>query len=150
MATIEESIEVNVPIHVAYDQWTHFEEFPHFMKGVESVTQIDDTHLHWKTKIAGVEHEYDAEITEQHPEERVAWRSIDGKTNAGVVTFHHLSDSRTKVMVQIDWEPDTPAETVGSLVGADDHRVKADLGRFKDFIENRGTATGGWRGNIEI
>jgi uncharacterized membrane protein len=150
MATIEESIEVEVPIRAAYNQWTQFEEFPHFMKGVEAVTQIDDTHLHWKTKIAGVEREYDAEITEQHPDERIAWRSIDGKTNAGVVTFHHVSDSRTKVMVQIDWAPEGPAETVGSVIGADDHRVKADLDRFKDFIENRGMSTGGWRGNVEV
>lgn len=129
MATIEESIEVDVPIRVAYDQWTQFEDFPHFMQGVESVTQTDDTHLHWKTKIAGVEREYDAEITEQHPEERVAWRSVDGTTNAGVVTFHHISDTCTKVMVQIDWE--------------------ADLAKFKDFIEGRGTATGAWRGDVD-
>lgn len=149
MATIEESIEVNVPIHVAYDQWTQFEEFPQFMKGVEAVTQIDDRLLHWKTKVAGVEREYDAEITEQHPEQRVAWRSIDGKTNAGVVTFHHLSDSSTRVMVQIDWDPESAVEKAGSIVGADDHRVSADLDRFKDFIENRGTATGSWRGDVD-
>ena len=149
MATIEESIEVDVPIRVAYDQWTQFEDFPRFMQGVESVTQTDATHLHWKTKIAGVEREYDAEITEQHPEERVAWRSIDGKTNAGVVTFHHVSDTCTKVMVQIDWEPDTAVEKAGSVVGADDHRVKADLAKFKEFIESRGAATGGWRGEVE-
>ena len=101
MATIEESIEVDVPIRVAYDQWTQFEDFPRFMQGVESVTQTDATHLHWKTKIAGVEREYDAEITEQHPEERVAWRSIDGKTNAGVVTFHHVCDTSTKVRLAL-------------------------------------------------
>ncbi len=149
MATIEESIEVDVPIRVAYNQWTQFEDFPHFMRGVESVTQLDDTRLHWKTKIGGVQREYDAEITEQHPDERVAWRSLDGVSNAGVVTFHHLSDSRTKVMVQIDWEPDSVVEKTGAAVGADDHRVKADLGRFKQFIETRGAETGAWRGDVE-
>jgi uncharacterized membrane protein len=149
MASIEESIEVDVPVRAVYNQWTQFEDFPHFMTGVESVTQLDDTHLHWKTKIAGVEREYDAEITEQHPDERVAWRSVDGKTNAGVVTFHHLSDTRTKVMVQIDWEPDGLVEKAGSAVGADDRRVSADLHKFKEFIEARGTATGAWRGDVE-
>lgn len=149
MATIEESVEVDVPVRVAYDQWTQFEDFPFFMQGVESVTQIDDKHLHWKTKIAGVEREYDAEITEQHPEERVAWRSIDGTTNAGVVTFHHITDDRTKVMVQIDWEPDSVVEKAGATIGADDHRVKADLKKFKEFIETRGSATGAWRGDVE-
>lgn len=149
MTTIEESVEVDVPVRVAYNQWTQFEDFPHFMQGVESVTQIDDRHLHWRTRIAGVEREYDAEITEQHADERVAWRSLDGVANGGVVTFHHLADNRTKVMVQIDWEPDSVVEKAGSAVGADDRRVKADLGKFKEFIENRGTATGAWRGDVE-
>ncbi len=149
MATIEESIEVDVPVAVAYNQWTQFEDFPHFMKGVESVTQTDDTHLHWRTKIGGVQRDYDAEITEQHPDERVAWRSLDGVSNAGVVTFHHLSDTRTKVMVQIDWEPESVVEKAGAAVGADDHRVTADLVKFKEFIESRGIPTGGWRGDVE-
>ena len=149
MSNITKSIDVNVPVRVAYNQWTQFEDFPHFMQGVESVTQTDDTHLHWKTKIAGVEREYDAEITEQHPEERVAWRSVDGKTNAGVVTFHHISDTCTKVMVQIDWAPESVVEKAGAAVGADDHRVKADLAKFKEFIESRGSATGAWRGDVE-
>jgi uncharacterized membrane protein len=149
MTTIEESIEVAVPIRVAYNQWTQFEDFPHFMKGVESVTQIDNTLLRWKTKIAGVEKEYLAKITEQHPDERVAWRSVDGLSNAGVVTFHHLADDRTKVMVQIDWEPETVVEKSGSALGADDRRVSADLKKFKEFIESRGTATGSWRGDID-
>ena len=105
MATVEESIEVDVPVTTAYNQWTQFEEFLHFMEGVESINQIDDTHLHWKTSIGGVEREFDAEVTEQHPDQRVAWRSTDGTTNAGVVTFHKISDTCTKVMVQIDWEP---------------------------------------------
>lgn len=149
MSTVEESIEVDVPIRTAYDQWTQFEDFPYFMEGVESVVQTDDTHMHWKTKIAGVEREYDAEVTEQHPDERVAWRSVDGVTNAGVVTFHHLSADRTKVMVQIDWQPESLAEKAGAAVGADEMRVKADLKKFKKFIETRGTATGEWRGDVE-
>lgn len=149
MASIEESIEVDVPVRVAYNQWTQFADFPHFMQGVEAVTQIDDTLLHWKTKIGGVEREYDARITEQHPDQRVSWRSVDGVENGGVVTFHHVSDMRTKVMVRIDWEPDSVKEKAGSAVGADDRRVKADLARFKAFIEERGAATGAWCGDVE-
>jgi uncharacterized membrane protein len=149
MATIEKSIEVDVPVRMAYDQWTQFEEFPHFMKGVESITQLDDGHLHWKTSIGGVEREFDAEITEQHPDERIAWHSTDGTTQAGVVTFHRISDGRTKVMVQIDWAPEGVVETAGALVGADDHRVQGDMEKFKEFIENRFTETGAWRGEID-
>ena len=149
VATVEESIEVDVPVTTAYNQWTQFEEFPHFMEGVESINQIDDTHLHWKTSIGGVEREFDAEVTEQHPDQRVAWRSTDGTTNAGVVTFHKISDTCTKVMVQIDWEPEGVTENVGAAVGADDHRVKGDLKRFKEFIEQRGSASGAWRRDVE-
>jgi uncharacterized membrane protein len=119
------------------------------MEGVESINQLDDTHLHWKTSIGGVEREFDAEVTEQHPDQRVAWRSTDGTTNAGVVTFHKISDTCTKVMVQIDWEPEGLTENVGAAVGADDHRVKGDLKRFKEFIEQRGSASGAWRGDVE-
>lgn len=149
VASVEESIEVDVPIRTAYNQWTQFEEFPNFMDGVESITQLDATHLHWKTKVGGVEREFDAEVTEQHPDERVAWRSTDGVTQAGVVTFHHLTDSSTKVMVQLDWKPDSLVEKAGAAVGADDHRVKADLKKFKEFIESRQTATGAWRGDVQ-
>ena len=146
---IEESVEVEVPISTAYNQWTQFEEFPQFMGGVDSVRQIDETHLHWAASIGGKTREWDAEITEQRPDERVAWTATSGKRNGGVVTFHHLSDSRSKVMVQLDYKPEGLVERVGSVTGADRRRVRADLKRFKGLIEARGTASGGWRGEVE-
>jgi uncharacterized membrane protein len=149
MSRVEQSIEVDVPVRTAYNQWTQFEEFPTFMEGVESVTQLDDTHLRWVAEIGGKTHEWKAEITEQHPDERVAWRAVDGKSNAGVVTFHRLEDQRCKIMVQMDFEPEGIVETVGSAIGADDRRVKSDLERFKELIERRGTETGAWRGDVE-
>ena len=149
MATIEQSIEIEVPVETAYNQWTQFEEFPRFMEGIEEVRQVDDEHLHWTAEIGGKKHEWDAEITEQIPDERVAWKALDGKTNAGVVTFHHLSPERSKVMVQLDWDEDGLLEKIGAAFGADDRRVKGDLERFKELIEGRGTETGAWRGEIE-
>jgi uncharacterized membrane protein len=149
MANVEKSIDVDVPIRQAYDQWTQFESFPKFMNGVERITQLDDRHTHWVTKIGGVEREFDAEITEQHPEERVAWRSTDGEAqHAGVVTFHKITDTTTRVMVQLDWEPQGVVEKVGAAVGVDDRQISADVKRFKEFIESRGTETGAWRGDI--
>ena len=149
MPSVQESIDVDVPLTTVYNQWTQFEDFPHFMGGVESVKQVSDTLTHWKTSIGGVEREFDAKITEQHPDERVAWKSVDGKTHAGVVTFHHLSDTSTRVMVQIDWETESLAEKAGAALGFDDRQVKKDLARFKEFIESRGAETGGWRGDVE-
>lgn len=148
MPTVEQSIDVDVPVTTAYNQWTQFESFPKFMGGVDSVIQIDDTQTHWKTSIGGVDREFDARITEQHPDERVAWTSTDGKTHAGVVTFHRLSETSTRVMVQIDWETETLAEKAGAVVGVDDIQVKRDLKRFKEFIEARGSETGAWRGDV--
>jgi len=148
MATIEESIEVEVPLTTAYDQWTQFEDFPQFMDGVEEVRQIDDTHLHWVAEFGGSRHEWDAEITEQNPDERVAWRNVEGKDNAGVVTFHRLDDDRTKVMAQIDWAPDGVREKLGDVLGAADRRVRGDLERFRDLVESQG-ASGAWRGKVE-
>jgi uncharacterized membrane protein len=149
MSRVEQSIEVDVPVRTAYNQWTQFEEFPQFMEGVESVTQLDDTHLRWIAEIGGKTQEWKAEITEQHPDERVAWRSVDGKSNAGVVTFHRLEDQRCKIMVQMDFEPQGIIEKVGSAIGADERRVKGDLERFRDLIESRGTESGAWRGEVE-
>ena len=150
MSQVQESVDVNVPVRAVYDQWTQFESFPQFMDGVESITQIDDTRSHWVTKIAGVTREFDTEVTEQHPDERIAWKSIGGDTtHAGVVTFHRLGDDQTRVMIQIDWEPSGLLEKAGSAVGVDDHQVKADAKKFKTFIENNGTQTGGWRGNVD-
>jgi uncharacterized membrane protein len=149
MSTVEESIDVSVPVSTAYNQWTQFEEFPQFMEGVEEIRQIDDTHTHWKTKIAGVEREFDAEITEQHPDHRVAWRSTGGTEHAGVVTFHRIDDATTRVMVQLDTEPEGIVEQAGDKLGLVKRRVKGDLGRFKELIESRGAESGGWRGEVE-
>ena len=148
MASVVESVDVNVPIRTAYDQWTQFEEFPKFMEGVKSVQQLDDTHLHWKAEIGGQQKDWDAEITEQHPDERVAWRSTSGAQNAGVVTFHRLDDATTRVTLQLDAEPEGAVETVGTALGFLERRVKDDLERFREFIESRGVQTGGWRGEV--
>ena len=148
MSTVEESIEVAVPVTTAYNQWTQFESFPQFMEGVERIEQTSDTMTHWVTKIGGVEREFDAAITEQLPDERVAWTSVDEPRQAGVVTFHRLSPETTKVMVQMDFEPEGFVETAGDKLGVVKHRVKGDLERFKDFIEGRGQETGAWRGEV--
>ena len=150
MSQVQKSIDVDVPVRTAYNQWTQFESFPKFMGGVESISQIDDTHSHWVTNIAGVEREFDTEITEQHPDERVAWRSVGGDTDhAGVVTFHRLEEAKTRVMVQIDWEAKGLVEKVGSAFNVDDRQVTSDLERFKDLVETRGSESGGWRGDVE-
>ena len=149
MATIEHGIEVDVPVRTAYNQWTQFEEFPSFMDGVEEVRQLDDTHLHWRVSQDGHEVEFDTEITEQLPDERVAWKTTAGSAHSGVVTFHRLDDARSKVMVQMVWEPEGVLETLGAALGADDRRVKADLERFKELIESRGSESGAWRGKVE-
>ena len=148
MTTIEESVDVDVPLHTAYNQWTQFEEFPRFMGGVERVQQLDDTHLRWVAEIAGKRHEWDAEITEQKPDERVAWTAIGGKGNAGVVTFHRLAEDETRVTVQLDWQPEGVAENVGTALGFDDRQVSQDLDRFKQVIEGRGEESGAWRGEV--
>ena len=149
MATIEESVEVEVPVRTAYNQWTQFEEFPRFMDGVEEVRQLDESHLHWKARIGGRVKEWDAEITEQRPDERVAWRNVDGQDNAGVVTFHKLDDGICRVTVQIDAEPEGIVEKAGAALGFDDRQVKADARKFKEFIESRGNETGSWRGDVQ-
>ncbi len=149
MSTIEQSIEVKVPVQTAYNQWTQFEEFPNFMEGVQSVQQLDDERLHWKAEIGGQEREWDAEITEQKPHQRVAWRSTTGATNAGVVTFHHIDPQTTRVMLQMEFEPVGVKEKLGDALGIAERRVKGDLERFKEFIESRGRETGAWRGEID-
>ena len=149
MAQIEQSIEVNVPVDTAYNQWTQFEEFPQFMEGVERVKQIDETRLHWEAQVAGKREEWDAEITEQIPDERIAWTAREGKGNSGVVTFHRLAPGKTKIMLQLDWNPQGLVEKVGSAVGADESRVKGDLERFKGLIESRGQESGAWRGEVQ-
>ena len=148
MERIEKSIEVGCPVRTVYNQWTQFEDFPKFMEGVEEVTQIDDTHLHWCAEIGGVDKEWDAVITEQIPDERIAWQSTSGAVNAGIVTFSEISDSSTLVTVQMQYEPEGAVENVGDALGVLSRRVEGDLERFKEFLDSRGRETGAWRGSV--
>ena len=148
MAEITKSVDVAVPVRTAYNQWTQFEEFPRFMDGVEQVTQVDDTHLRWVAEFGGKREEWDAEITEQTPDQRVAWTARSGKGNAGVVTFHRLNEGETRVTVQMDWEPEGAIENVGTALGFDDRQVSKDLDRFKEMIETQGHEDGAWRGEV--
>ena len=127
MSVVEETVDVNVPLKTTYDQWTQFEEFPSFMDGVKEVRQLDDTHLHWVAEIGGQREEWDAEITEQRPDERIAWKATGGKNNAGVVTFHRLDDQRSLITLQLEWESEGFIEKLGSAIGQDDRQVKEDL-----------------------
>jgi uncharacterized membrane protein len=149
MARIEESIDEHVPVRTAYDQWTQFEEFPRFMEAIKEVRQLDDTHLRWVAEIGGSTEEWDAEIVEQHPDHRIAWKATSGAENAGVVTFHRIDDDTTRIMLQMDWEPEGMKEKAGSAMGMDSRRVAGDLERFKEMIEARGVASGTWRGDVE-
>jgi uncharacterized membrane protein len=149
LSTITESIDVNVDVTTAYNQWTQFESFPQFMEGVDRISQVDDTHTHWVVSTAGVRREFDATITEQHADERIAWRSDDGPEHAGVVTFHRLTEASTRVTAQMDIDPDGFVEKVADKLGILDRRVKGDMARFKEFIEARGSETGEWRGDVD-
>ncbi len=150
MSQIIENIDVDVPVTTAYNQWTQFEAFPRFLKHIESITQKDDTHLRWRVNIGGQVREFDAEITEQHPDERVAWTSTGGEVDhAGVVTFHKLEDAKSRVTVQIDWEPESLLEKLGAAAGVGQRAVKSALEDFKQYIEGQGAADGAWRGDVE-
>ena len=149
MEHVEETVEVAVPVRTAYNQWTQFESFPQFMSGVESVTQLTDTTNHWVTKVGGVQREFDTEIVDQEPDDRIAWRSTDGKSHAGIIRFTPLDANHTKVKVHFEWAPETATEKAGAALKIDEMQVKADMRRFKDFIESRGTETGAWRGEVE-
>ena len=149
MASVIETIDVNKPIRTVYNQWTQFEEFPKFMEGVKSVQQADDTHLRWVADVGGEIKQWDAEITEQHADERVAWQSTSGAKNAGVVTFHRIDDATTRVTLQMDVEPDGVKESVGTALGFLQRRVEGDLERFRDYIQGRGQESGAWRGDVE-
>jgi uncharacterized membrane protein len=149
MSTVEKSVEVDVPVSTAYNQWTQFESFPQFMDGVDRIDQTSPTKTHWVTSIGGVHREFDAEITEQHPDERIAWTSVDGSKQAGVVTFHRLDANKSRVMLQMDFEPEGVVETAGDKLGIVGRRVEGDLKRFKSFIESRGTEEGAWRGDVD-
>jgi uncharacterized membrane protein len=146
MATITDKKVIDHDVHTVYNQWTQFEEFPRFMRGVERVEQLDDRRLHWVADIGGSTHEWDAEITEQVPDQRIAWRSLDGKTNAGQVTFQPV-DGKTEVSVEMEWEPEGIKEKIGEKLGMDERTVKADLERLETLLDERGgQETGAWRG----
>lgn len=148
MPTFTKSVDVAVPVRTAYDQWTQFESFSQFMEGVDRIEQRNATDLHWVTSIGNVTREFDATITEQHPDERIAWRAVNGPAQAGVVTFHRLDEQTTRVHLQLELEPQGIAEKAGAVAGVIGNRIQGDLRRFKEFIENRGRQTGGWRGDI--
>jgi uncharacterized membrane protein len=148
MSTIEKSIDVQVPVHTAYNQWTQFESFPNFMEGVEEVRQLTDTRTHWKTKIAGAAREFDAEIVEQQPDRKIAWHSVQGPNQGGVVTFQPIGGDSTRVALSMDFVPEGAAEKLGDATKLVERRVEGDLKRFKEFIESRGTETGAWRGAV--
>ncbi|OLC58531.1 MAG: cyclase [Chloroflexi bacterium 13_1_40CM_4_68_4] len=149
MAAIEKSLDVDVPVSVAYNQWTQFESFPEFMDGVKEVKQVDDTHLRWRADLGGKEKEWTAEITEQLPDERISWRSTGGAQNDGTVIFRALDGGRTRIILRLDYEPEGAVESAGSALGVVSGRVEGDLKRFKRFIESRGVPTGEWRGEVE-
>ena len=148
MSTFEKTVTVDVPVSTAYDQWTQFETFPSFMEGVEEVRQLDDTHLHWKAEIMGVTREWDAEIVDQTPDERITWRATDGTQNVGTVSFAPEGAGATRVTLRMDYEPEGLAEKAADALHLVQRRVDGDLDRFKEFIESRGTETGGWRGDV--
>lgn len=150
MGTVTESVDVNVDVSTAYNQWTQFESFPKFMSDVERIVQKDDTHLHWVVKVGPVTREFDATVTEQHPDERIAWASDDGPKHAGVVTFHRVDEGKTRVTAQMDIDPEGFIEQVGDKLGILSTRVKSDMQDFKSFIEARGgTETGAYRGDVD-
>jgi uncharacterized membrane protein len=148
MSTTETTIEVDLPVSTVYNQWTQFEDFPQFMEGVESVTQIDDKRLHWVAEIAGAREEWDAEIIDQEPDRRISWRAISGTPNGGTVTFEPLGPNSTRVTLDLDVEPEGLKEKIGEKLGFVSRQAENDLKRFKEFIESRGTETGAWRGDI--
>jgi uncharacterized membrane protein len=147
-SSIVETVEVNVPVSTAYNQWTQFEDFPQFMASVHEIRQLDDKHLHWKANVAGEEKEWDVEITEQIPDKRIAWRSTTGVPNGGVVTFHKISEDVTRIALQMDYQPEGVLEKLGDALGAVRMEARGNLQRFKEILESRGKETGAWRGSI--
>lgn len=149
MSVIEKSIDLNVAVRTAYNQWTQFEEFPRFMEGIEQVKQIDPKHLYWKANIGGRQEEWDAEITEQVPDQRIAWRSQSGAKNEGVVIFSPVTEGKSKINLRIEYDPQGMVEKTGDMMGIVSQRVEGNLKRFKNYIESRGHETGAWRGNVQ-
>ncbi len=149
MSRIIEETEVDVPVQIAYDQWTQFESFPKFMEGVDRVVQLDDRTLEWTATIAGKTKHWRAEVTEQRPDEVIGWRSVEGAQNDGAVHFEPLGPDRTRIVLQLDVEPEGLVEKAGDALGIVERRVRSDLERFKEFVELRGQATGAWRGRVD-
>ena len=149
MAHVTKQIKLPVATSAAYNQWTQFESFPQFMEGVDEVRQLSDKTLHWRATVAGKSVEWDAEITEQIPDTRIAWRNTNGAENAGVVDFHRLTESECEITLSMDVEPHGLTETVGAKLGFLDRQVEGDLERFRDLMAEQGTATAGWRGEIK-
>jgi uncharacterized membrane protein len=147
-SSIVETIEINVPVRTAYNQWTQFEDFPQFMASVKEIRQLDDKHLHWKANVAGEDKEWDVEITEQIPDKRIAWQSTTGVPNGGVATFHKISDNTCRVAVQMDYQPEGALEQLGDAFGAVRMELRGNLQKFKEMLESRGKESGGWRGSI--
>lgn len=148
MGAAQEEIEVNVPVHTAYNQWTQFESFPQFMSGVDEVRQLDDKHLHWKVTVAGATREYDSEITEQTPDQVIAWQSTGDTDNSGSVRFERVDDNTTRISASMTYETEGLAEKAGDALNVPERQLKSDLSRFKEFIESRGSETGAWRDEI--
>ena len=148
MATVEKTIEVNVPVQTAYNQWTQFEEFPRFMEGVEEVRQLDNERLYWKAEVGGETKEWHARITRQVPDQMICWESEGGTMNSGMVSFQSATDGKTEVHLRMEYEPEGIKEQVGDALGVLSRQVQGDLDRFKEFIETRGMETGAWRGEI--
>ena len=148
METIQKSIEVEQSIRTVYNQWTQFEDFPRFMKGVKRVTQLDDQRLRWEAEIAGKNKEWYARITDQIPDQLIAWQSDGGEYISGTVNFSPTGPNRTQISLQLTYEPEGFVEKTGDTLGVVSSRVEGDLERFKEFIENRGQETGSWRGTI--
>ena len=148
MAKIEKDIVVDVPVSVAYNQWTQFESFPEFMEGVKEVVQLDEKRLRWTAEVKGKDQEWEAEITDQVPDRHIGWRSVTGAPNAGSVTFQPVDAGKTKVALELMYEPKDAVEKVGDALGFLERQVDADLKRFKEFIEERGAPTGAWRGEV--
>ena len=149
MSVVEKTVDVNVPVRVAYDQWTQFEDFPQFMEGVEEVRQLDDATLSWHVSIGGVDRTFEARIEEQSPDQRIAWRATNGEDHAGVVTFQSIEADKTRVSLMMSYEPTNWTDKAADFLNIIDNRVEGDLERFKGFIEERRTETGAWRGRIE-
>ena len=148
MERLQKTFEIDVPVRTAYNQWTQFEEFPRFMDGIKEVRQIDDTHQHWRASVGGKEKEWDAELTEQVPDQVIAWRSTSGAPNAGRVEFESLGTDRTRLVLTMEYEPETALEKAGDAVGVLSRRIDKTVDDFKEFIEQRGRETGAWRGEV--